>query len=137
MLRTFCLLSAVLVVSQVPFASAQTMPPACDGEMTMVRVDTIKTGKLTDFMAAVQAHQQWYKSHGYKDVIYASKVVTRDEKTKESKFSDSTVMTFHIQLPNSAPPKPDAAWDAYVKQYNDSSVVKESFVTCSPRVTLK
>jgi nicotinic acid phosphoribosyltransferase len=123
---------ATLAVIQIPSALAQNAP-ACDGNVTIVRIDSIKPGKMSDFLAAVQAHQAWYKSHGYDDQIFAAKIMVRDEKSKEVKYSDSEVITYHIQSTHEAP-KHDAAWDAYVKQYDDSSKVKATYITCSPKM---
>ena len=132
MFRTFAVL-AILALSQIPSAVAQNKTPACDGNVTVVRIDSIKPGRMADFLAAVQARQAWYKSHGYMDQIFASKIMVTDEKTKEVKYSDSEMMSIHIEPAHDAP-KHDAAWDAYVKQYNESSVVKTTYVTCAPKM---
>jgi hypothetical protein len=50
------------------------------------------------------------------------------------KYSDSEVISYHIQSTHGEAPKHDAAWDAYVKQYNDSSQVKTTYITCSPKM---
>ena len=71
-------------------------------------------------MAAVAAHKAWYRNHGFKDnVIVASRVILTDQKTGTMKYSDTEVVTYHVNPPGSATPKGDAAWDAYVKMYRE------------------
>jgi hypothetical protein len=74
--RAFFLL-ATLAVAQIPSAFAQNTP-ACDRNVTIIRVDGIKPGKMSDFLAAVQAQQAWYKSRGYNDQIFAAKIMVSD-----------------------------------------------------------
>lgn len=127
---------AALAVCQISSALAQSMP-ACDGDVTIVRVSAIKPGALQTFMAAVAAHKAWYRDHGFKDnVIVASRVILSDEKTHTSKYSDAEVVTYHLRPPGPAQtqPKHDAAWDAYVKQYRESSDIKSEYVTCMPKL---
>src|ERR1022692_1680943 len=113
---------AILAVLQLPSAFAQSAPPACNGDYAIVRVSTIKPGAMPAFMAAVAAHKAWYRDHGFKDnVIVASRVILTDEKTHAMKYSDTEVVTYHIRPPGGPQVKRDAAWDAYVKQYRDSS----------------
>lgn len=141
MFRSISVLAVVLVIAvlQAPRAFAQNFPAdyrsVCSAaeEPVTVRVNTIKPGKMQDFMAAVQAHQAWYKNLGYPDVIYAAKVVVQDPATHTMKFSDTTVLTFHIASAGTTAPKHDAGYDAYAKMYSDSSEVKETYITCSPK----
>ena len=96
-MRTASFLAA-LVALQMPAAFAQNAMPACDGDIAIVRVSTIKPGAMQGFMAAVTAHKAWYRSHGFNDnVIVASRVMLFDEKTKVTKYSDTEVMTYHIR----------------------------------------
>ena len=130
-------LLAVLAVLQVPFCLAQSGPPKCDGEYAIVRVSTIKPGMLDGFMSAVAAHKAWYVSHGFKqDVIVASRVITTDPTTKEMRYSDTEVITYHISPASATQTQPqhDAAWDAYVKQYRDTSDIKSSYFSCMPKL---
>lgn len=123
-----------LAVLQVPFCFAQNGLPNCDGDYAIVRVSSIKPGKMDGFMAAVEAHKAWYRSHGYNDVIVASRVITSDPKTKKMKYSDQEVLTYHVTTQNSEQPKHDAAWDAYVKQYQETSNLKSTYFTCMPKL---
>ena len=135
-MRTVLLLAA-LAALQIPSAFAQNALPACDGDIAIVRVSEIKPGAMQGFMAAVAAHKAWYRSHGFKDnVIVVSKVILRDDKTGAMKYSDAEVVTYHVRPPGTAQsdPKKDAAWDAYVKQYRDTSDIKTEYLTCMPKL---
>ncbi len=88
-------------------------------------------------MAAVAAHKAWYRSHGFNNnVIVASRVIVHDEKTKTFSYSDAEVVTHHVRPPGPSQvgPKHDAAWDAYVKQYRDTSDIKSEYTTCMPKL---
>lgn len=133
-MRTAIVLAA-LAALQIPAAFAQR--PACDGAIAIVRVSTIKPGAMDGFMAAVAVHKAWYRSHGFKDnVIVASKIMIRDEKTGAMHYSDTEVLTYHVNPPNGkeTQAKKDAAWDAYVKQYRDTSDIKTEYMTCMPKL---
>jgi hypothetical protein len=128
---------AVLAALQVPSAFAQNALPACDGDIAIVRVSAIKPGGMQGFMAAVAAHKAWYRDHGFKDnVIVASKVILRDDKTGAMRYSDAEVVTYHVRPPGGAQTqaKRDAAWDVYVKQYRDTSDIKSEYMTCMPKL---
>jgi hypothetical protein len=133
-MRSFLVLAA-LAVLQVPSAIAQA-PPACDGDTAIVRVSTIKPGAMQGFLAAVAAHKAWYRNHGIKDnVIVASRVILIDEHTGAMSYSDSEVITYHVRPPGpQKTPQHDAAWDAYVKQYRDTSDIKTEYFTCMPKL---
>lgn len=135
-MRTAIFLAA-LAALQVSSALAQNAPPLCDGDIALVRVSTIKPGGMQGFMAAVAAHKAWYRDHGFGDnVIVASRVILRDEKTGAMKYSDAEVVTYHVRPPGPAQTaaKRDAAWDAYVKQYRDTSDIKNEYMTCMPKL---
>jgi hypothetical protein len=127
---------AALAVLQIPSALAQGMP-ACNGDIDIVRISTIKPGAMQGFMAAVDAHKAWYRSHGFNDnIIVAARVIVRDEKTKTFSYSETEVVTHHIRPPGpeEVGAKRDAAWDAYVKQYRDTSDLKSLYTTCMPKL---
>ena len=131
-MRAVLFLSA-LAVFQLPSALAQSTPP-CDGDIAVVRVSTIKPGGMEGFMAAVAAHKAWYRDHGFKDnVIVASRVIVPDENNHALTYSSSEVITYHVRPP-STEGQQDAAWDAYVKQYRDTSDIKTQYVTCMPKL---
>ncbi len=135
-MRTTLILAA-LAAFQVSPALAQTPMPACAGDIAVVRVSTIKPGGLDGFLAAVAAHKAWYRTHGFADnAIVAARVIVRDEKTKTMKYSDAEVVTHHVRPPgpDQTAAKRDAAWDAYVKQYRDTSDIKSEYMTCMPKL---
>ena len=103
--------------------------PACDGVYSIIRVVELKPSATVDqYMAALKAHQAWYKAHKYDDVIFATRVID----LASGKYSDTSLLTRHYFTPKSPYPTKDAAWDAFVKQYTDVSDLKESFYTCVP-----
>jgi len=130
-ISTFVL--AALCVVSAPAIHAQSDEPACDGVYNILRLSEITpTGSIDKFMAAVAAHQAWYKSHGFSDVIFAARVAERDPQTKKWAFSNTQVLTYHYSKVGAPPAKHDAAWDAYVKMYNETSSIKESHLNCVP-----
>jgi hypothetical protein len=134
-MRTVIVLAA-LAALQIPSVFAQGMP-ACNGDVDIVRISTIKPGAMQGFMAAVAAHKAWYRSHGFNDnIIVAAPVIVRDQKTKTFSYSETEVVTQHIRPPgpDKTAGKIDAAWDAYVKQYRDTSDLKSEYTTCMPKL---
>lgn len=132
-MRTALFLAALAVI---PSTWAQSVPQ-CDGDIAVVRVSEIKPGQMQGFMEAVAAHKAWYRSHGFHDnVIVASRVILRDEKSGEMHYSEAEVVTYHVRPPGPAQigPKRDAAWDAYVKQYRETSDIKNEYMTCMPKL---
>ena len=136
-MKTFLL--AVTLFGLWTLASAQTAPMACDGHMATVRLSEIKAGGNVDgFMKAVAAHKAWFESHGVKgDQIFSARVIVRDEKTKARVYSDKQFMTFHIHGSTAPTPPHDAAYDAFVKLYNENSEIKESHDICMPNQPAK
>ncbi len=131
-------LCAPAIVAQsapaTPPAALSTMP-ACAGLVAVVRVSEITPdGSMEKFMAAVAAQKAWYDSRGLSDQIFASKILVRDPDTKAYSYSSKEVLSYHFYsaTPNTPEPKHDAAWDAFVKLFKDSSTIKESTLTCIP-----
>jgi hypothetical protein len=126
---------AALAILQTPFAVAQSTP-ACDGDIAIVRVSAVKPGAIQGFLSAVAAHRAWYRNHGLKDnVIVASRIMLLDAHTGAMNYSDSEVITYHVRPPSpQKTPEHDAAWDAYVKQYRDTSDIKTEYFTCLPKL---
>jgi hypothetical protein len=130
------LLLAALGVLQASSALAQSAPLACNGDIAVVRVSAIKPGAMPGFLAAVAAHNAWYRSHGFNgNAIFVSRVILADPKTGAMKYSDTEVVTYHVRPPSGKETagKRDAAWSAYVKQYQDTSEIRSSYVTCMPK----
>jgi hypothetical protein len=119
-------------------AMAQTAMPACDGDITVVRVSEIKPGgSMQGFMTAVAAHKAWYRDNGFTDnEIVAARVLVLDHATGAVKYSDTEVLTYHFRPPGMGNPlnRGDAAWNAYVKLYRDNSEIKNEYVTCMPKL---
>lgn len=129
-------LLALLAFHAAPALAQGEMPP-CNGNIAVVRVSEIKPGgTMKGFLAAVAAHQAWYRANGIKDnEIVASRVIVKDEKTGQFKYSDTEVLTYHINAPDPTklPHRGDAAWNAYVKMYRDNSDLKSEYLTCMPK----
>ena len=124
---------ALKSTAQMAAAPAMSAMPACDSILTIARISEITpTGSMEKLMTAVAAHQAWYASHGFSDVIVAGRILERDPQTHAMTYSDKQVLTLHYEKPSGPPPTHDAAWDAYVKMYNDTSTIKETNVSCIP-----
>jgi|ERR1700722_9965296 hypothetical protein len=135
-MRLVLFLSA-LAALQTTSAVAQSPMPACDGDLAIVRVSEIKPGgTMQGFLAAVDAHKAWYRANGITDSqIFASRVILRDQATRDFKYSDKQVLTYHIRpaAPDRTPNRGDEAWKAYVKLYQDNSEIKDEYLTCIPK----
>jgi hypothetical protein len=135
-MRSVFLLAAVSLATAFPVLAQEDLPK-CDGSVATVRVSDVKPGQMQGFLAAVAAHKAWYRSHGFSDnVIVTSRVIVRDEKTKAMQYSDTEMVSYHVNPPSreATMPKHDAAWDAYVKQYRDTSEIKSEYLTCMPKL---
>jgi len=94
-------------------APASSSMPACKGVYNILRVSEITPGaSMQNFMAAVAAQQEWYKSHGFSDVIFAAPVIVRDPATHAESYSNSEMITYHYIAPGKPAPMHDASWDA-------------------------
>jgi hypothetical protein len=138
-----CLLAALVLIGATltPMTLGQSEPayslkgplPACDGVYAIVRLTEINSNSnFEQYEQALALHKAWYKKHGYKDQIFAARVLERDEKTNEAHFSNHMVLQYHFIEQGSKPPVHDAEWDAYVKAYTDVSSMKESYLSCIP-----
>ena len=127
------LMIAIVFCMTLQVARVQSASPACDGDIAVVRISTIKpTGSMEGFLKAQEAHLAWYRSHGYRDnLIYSARVLVRDPVTRSMKYSDTEIMTFHVRPPSDV--TQDAAWNAYVKQYRDNSDIKSEYNVCLPK----
>jgi hypothetical protein len=140
-MRFLLFLFSLMILQCAPALAQEHHPlPACNGHIAIVRVSEIKPGAMNDFLAAVKAHKAWYRNNGVKtNDIFVSRVIVKDQKTGDFQFSDSEVITYHINPPedNEKLPRNDDAWKAYVKMYNDSSTVKSITLSCMPTNDLK
>jgi hypothetical protein len=99
-------------------------------------VSESKAGKMDAIMDAVAAHKAWYRANGIKDnELVVSRVIVRDKDSGAQSYSDKEVLTYHVNPPGPArtPTRGDTAWNAYVKQYRDSSDLKSEYMTCMPK----
>ncbi len=55
-----------------------------------------------------------------------------DSKAHTESYSTTQYTTYHYSTKSIAPGSHDAAWDAFVKMYNDVSTIKESVIQCVP-----
>ena len=138
------LLAALVLVGATltPMAKAQMEPayslkgplPACQGTYAIVRLAEIKPdSNFEAYEKALAMHKAWFRKNGYKDQIFAARVLERDEKTGEAHFSNHMVLQYHFIEEGSKPPVHDADWDAYVKAYTDISTMKETYISCVPK----
>jgi len=134
-LAVFAALCAPAAIGQTPATAAAG--DACKGVTVSVRISEITpTGSVEKFMAAAAANQAWYTSHGFKkNQIVVAQISVQDPTTKAWRFSDKKFITYHINPPTSGVVR-DAAWDAYVKLYNDTSKIVESYNTCMPETVV-
>jgi hypothetical protein len=141
-MRFMLFLFSLLVLQAAPAIAQEHPLPACKNGhiIAIVRVSEIKPGAMNDFLAAVKAHKAWYRKNGVKsNDIFVSRVIVKDKKTGDWGYSDSEVITYHINPPedNEKLPRNDDGWKAYVKMYNDSSTVKSITLSCMPTADLK
>ncbi len=130
-------LCAVPVSSIHAQSNTAPEPPACKGAYNILRVSEITpTGSVEKFMAAVAAHQAWYTSHGYPDVIFAARIAEENREARTFAYSDKLVMTYHYSKGNVPRSAHDAAWSAYVKMYNETSKIVETHMNCVPAAGL-
>ena len=136
-MRNFFLIALLTIPASL--LAQQAEPLACDGRIATVRVSEIKPGgTVAGFLAAVAAHKAWTIAHGVNnDEIFATRVVIRDEKTRQQSYSEKELMTFHIHGSRQPGPKHDEAYDAFVKMYRDNSDMKSEYNICMPNSALK
>jgi hypothetical protein len=113
-----------------PAAFAQTPAlPACDGTYALVRLSEIKPDSMDKFLAAVAAQKAWYAANRPADKIFVSRVMERGA----SDYSATAAITYHFYgSPSSGEPKHDAAFDAFVKLFSESSTIKTGYLACVP-----
>jgi hypothetical protein len=134
---TTCLLAFVAFVSPLALSSspAAAQQPAtrvtCNGNYNHVRISQIKPGMMQKFLDAVAAHQAWYKNAGTPDQITVMRIIDRNPATKATSYSETQAMTFHIEPANRTQDPPhDAAYDAFVALYKETSIITSDYVTC-------
>ncbi len=137
LLLAFTVLSASFTPVLCPTPAAAQQAPApraplpCAGSVNIVRISDIKPGMMPKFLQAVAAQQAWYKKAGMPDQIGVMRIMDQDATTKAYMTSETQAITTHI-IPSSGPsiPAHDAAWDAFVAMFSDSSVIKIQYMAC-------
>jgi hypothetical protein len=129
---TTCLFACLLFGASLAaptFTTAQrAAPTACSGVTNVVRVSEIQPGKVETFLSAVTAQRAWYKQAGTADEIVLLRVVD----TKTGSFSETEALTFH-KVSGAKAPAGDAAYDAFVALYKQSSTIKSQWITCETK----
>jgi len=137
LMLTCSLFASIAIQAQAPSApasSASTAPPACDGSYNVVRVSEIKPGMMSTFMKAVAGHQAWYAAAGAPDKIVAMRVIDRDPATKVQSYSETQMVTSHVEpvkRDHPLPPEGDS-YKAFADLYKQSSTITAQYHTCMP-----
>ncbi|MBY0282908.1 MAG: hypothetical protein K2W81_02955 [Sphingomonas sp.] len=127
-------ISAVLLALAATGAVAQSAPGGplgtlqCTGKPVTIRLSIIKPGQLALFKKAVADHQAWYAKNGNGTKVTLVRVTKRGAGGALS-YDDSAAMTV---VTYDAKPQParDAGYAAFVKEYQDSSTVKDEHRGC-------
>jgi hypothetical protein len=99
------------------------MPPTCNGHPAVVRLSKLSpTGTLAGLQKAVSDHQAWYANHGAKTKVIFAPV-------SASNSGEFISITIDAQAGADRPPA-DEAWDAFVKEYDDNTVIEWTGLTC-------
>jgi len=99
----------------------------CTGKLVSVRFVTIKPGQAALYAKAVADHQAWYAAHHNKTVVASVRVATF--KGGKATFDDSSAVSI-VTYDTAPQPAHDAAYDAFVKEYRDSSSIAEERRGC-------
>jgi hypothetical protein len=115
-------------------AAQQTAAPAmssgCTGNVNIVRISEVKPGMMDKFLGAVAAQQAWYKNAGTPDEISVMRVMEQNPDTKAWALSDTQAITTHVMPARTQSLPHDAAWDAFVALFKDSSTIKTQYIGC-------
>jgi hypothetical protein len=80
---TLLALAAMSLPGAAVAQNAASSGPSFDGTLAIIRLSEITPeGSVDKFKAAVAAHQAWYASHGYKDIIFESPVLVPTPRPK-------------------------------------------------------
>ena len=133
-------LAAGILLVAAGAAAAQAPAPAkgaspvrlCPAGMraTTIRHDLVKPGKWAEFEQAVAAHNAWYAAHGDRETkTELLRTVARKPGGSAFSTSEAATVTHYSARPA---PAHDAAWDAFIGQYRDSSKIKDEVRVCMP-----
>jgi hypothetical protein len=124
---------AIASVGDSP-ALAQTANPCPTGSPAIVRTSKIKPGgSIAGFQKAVADHARWYASHGYTEDSFSSgRVLTMNPVTRAIAPTPDMMLTLHTKAVDVPAAKHDAAWNAYVAEYNaNADIVSTTYVCLS------
>ena len=113
-------------------SAADTPDTLCKGgELVSLRVNVLKgADKAAAYDKAAKDHIGWYRSKGYKEnQLMVGPVLVRNA---DGSWSNSPTerVSAHVNAPGVPRDKHDAAWDAYVSEYRDSSDVTTEKFAC-------
>jgi hypothetical protein len=120
MKHLFAIALGLSAVASGARAQPMGMPP-CPGHPAVVRISKLSpTGTPSGMAQAAQDHQAWYASHGQPNV-----------KVLLASVGASEFITMTIGNPDDAPrPPADDAWRAFVKEYDQNSIIEWTGLTC-------
>ena len=132
-MKRFAMLGAVALGTLSVSGSVQAAPDACpSGIYQIVRSSQIKPGgTVAGFAKAIADHAAWYASHGYtKDGFAWGQVMAMDPTTHAPMLKAGEYVTIHTSATDVPKDKHDAAWDAYVAEYQANSMVTATTILC-------
>lgn len=112
--------------------AADTPDTLCKGgQLVSVRVNTLKgPDKAAAYDKAARDHLGWYRSHGMtQNQLLVGPVLVRGA---DGSWSNSPTerVSVHTNAPGVPREKRDAAWDAYVAEYRDTSDITTEKFAC-------
>lgn len=119
-------------VSPVAAQAADNPQALCpNGQLVIVRTSQIKPeGSKAGFDKAVADNQAWYVAHGQtKNKQVGGRVLTRDKATGWS-VSPDMVATVHVNPPGPEAGPADAAWNAFVAEYQANTNMVSQTMIC-------
>ena len=125
-------LAAPLPVLAATAASSTDPHALCDGQIEMIRISKIKpTGSVAGFLEAVADNNAWYRSHGStSNIQLAARELHYDKEAKTFSLAEDEIVTIHINPPGPDGRTVDAAWNAFVKKYEDNSEIVTQKMIC-------
>jgi hypothetical protein len=124
-------LSAILLSLAATSAVAQNGPIGtlqCTGKPVTIRMSIIKPGQLALFKKAVADHQAWYAKNNNATKVAFVRLTQRGAGGALS-YDDSAAMTV-VTYDTKPQPAHDEGYAAFVKEYQDSSTVKDEHRGC-------
>lgn len=121
----------LLAAGAAQAAGAPTPVDLCKGgQLVVVRVNQVKPGAKAAYEQAARDHLGWYRSHGYKENRLLVGQIISGDRSNGFTASDTEFVSIHMDSPGVPPAKRDAAWEAYVKAYRESSELTVDKFAC-------